>query len=775
MTALAGSSQPTRLSSPIHAIAPFYDVVIVGSGYGGAIAASRLARAGRRVCLLERGREYLPGDFPRTGAEAAGEFQIGGDSAPTGLFDFRRNDDMNVLLGCGLGGTSLINASVTLAAEPRVFDDDCWPAPLRAPGALDAGYRRAREMLRPAPLPETVGPLPKLAALQQAAEHMGADFSRPPIAVNFQDGVNHVGIHQQGCRMCGDCVSGCNYGAKNSVVMNYLPDARSHGAEIYTEVRVRHVERCDGVWLVRYDLPGTGRERFDAPDLFVRAGVVVLAAGSLGSTEILLRSGDRGLPLSRRLGHRFTGNGDVLGFAYNCDVPVRGVGFGDRDAGEPVGPCIGGVIDLRRQADLDTGMVIEEGVIPGALSGVLAGALAAAAALGGVDTDDGVRDRIREIGRRLGSFTGGGGSGGTAVTNTLTYLVMTHDDAGGRMCLDDDRLRIEWPGVGRQEIFRAVRQRLLEATAALGGEFVPNPMAGPLFGQDLVTVHPLGGCVMGEDAGSGVVDHKGRVFAGTEGTDIHDGLYVCDGAVIPRSIGVNPLLTISALAERCCELLAADRGWHGDDGTPSAAPAPAPTPRPGVSFTERMQGYLSTGDHQRGHDRDRAGRSPFAFTVTAVIDDLDGFLSDEAREARIIGTVEAPSLADGPLVATDGVLNLLVADTEHPATRLMRYRMRLTSRRGTEFFLDGVKTIRDDPGFDIWADTTTLSITVHEGRDGSAPVLGTGVLRIDATDLDNQAATIRAVGASTPQQRVAAVTRFGAAFTTSLLQTYGPL
>jgi len=748
------------LSMPMHDIASTYDVVVVGSGYGGGIAASRLARAGRRVCVLERGAEFGPGEFPRTVAEASAQIQVdaavGRVGNSTGLFDFRVNDDMNVVVGCGLGGTSLINAGVVLPAEDRVFDDERWPAPLREPGALRDGYRRARDMLRPTPFPNER--LPKLDALRAAAAGIGAHFSRPPIAVTFADGINHVGVAQQACRSCGDCVSGCNFAAKNSVDVNYLPDARNHGAEIFTRVRVRRVERSGDGWLVYYQPVGYGRRSFTAPEMFVRADVVVLAAGALGSPEILLRSAAHGLPVSRRLGRGFTSNGDVFAFAYNCDSPIHGIGLGaaEADPSEPVGPCIAGLIDLREQADLEDGMVIEEGAIPGPLLPVLAEGLATAAALRGIDTDHGMADRLREVIREIQSIAADGG----ALQHTLTYLVMAHDNASGRMHLDDDRLRIEWPGVGSLGVFRTIRDRLLATTAALGGTYVPNPMESELLGQDLITAHPLGGAAMGEDAGCGVVDHKGRVFAGTEGTDVHDGLYVCDGAVVPRSLGVNPLLTISAVAERCCELLAADRSWSLDYALPSAPSIPAPTPRPGLSFTERMRGTVTMGGI----------RSACGFTLTAVVEDLDRFLDDDQRRARLAGTVEAPALSEAPLTA-HGVLELLVVDPVDPGIRRMTYRMVLTSTTGATFGFHGEKTVRDDRGIDVWADTTTLSITLHDGTE-SGPVLGTGVLRIHPADFAIQVRTVRAIGASTPQQRLAVLSQFNSYFTRSLAEIY---
>src|SRR5450755_2912772 len=147
-----------QLSSPLDEIKDHYTVLVVGSGYGGGIAASRLARAGQQVCILERGREFQSGEYPDTEAEALAEMQAelpsGHTGSRMGLYDFHVNPDVNVFVGCGLGGTSLINGNIALRAEPRVFDDVRWPQALRDDlGSMEDGYQRAEEMLRPEPYP----------------------------------------------------------------------------------------------------------------------------------------------------------------------------------------------------------------------------------------------------------------------------------------------------------------------------------------------------------------------------------------------------------------------------------------------------------------------------------------------------------------------------------------------------------------------------------------------------------------------------------------------
>jgi len=357
--------------------------------------------------------------------------------------------------------------------------------------------------------------------------------------------------------------------------------------------------------------------------------------------------------------------------------------------------------------------------------------------------------------------------------------VMTHDGAEGRMYLEDDRLRIDWPGVGSRPIFEKVNQRLAEATHALGGVYLRDPIWTRLLNKELVTVHPLGGCPMGEDAEHGVVDHKGRVFSGEHGDDVYDGLYVSDGAVMPRSLGVNPLLTISAVAERNVALLASDRGWKIDYTLPTALAKNIPPPlRLGIEFTETMKGYFSTSElekYERGWDRGKKDTSPFQFTLTIVSEDLELMLSDEAHKAEIAGTVIAPMLSAEPLTVTRGEFNLFVRDAAEPGTRKMRYRMHMTSEESKTYFFDGFKLVRDDAGVDMWSDTTTLYITIYESDGEGAAVVGKGILKIKPMDFARQMTTMQVKNAANLAQVLEANARFVRYFAGALFDTYARL
>jgi cholesterol oxidase len=605
-----------------------------------------------------------------------------------------------------------------------------------------------------------------------------------------------VGVEQHACTLCGDCVTGCNHRAKNTTLMNYLPDAWNHGAEIFTQVSVRRVAAnpnptptSPGRWLVYFRPLGVGIERFGKDELVVRADVVVLAAGALGSTEILLRSRAHGLPVSERLGRGFTGNGDVLAFSYNSDGPVHGVGAGARpaealDTPRP-GPCITSVIDLRSSTSpLEDNVIIEEGSLPGPLAAVFPQALAAAASASGKDTDSGVGDFLAERTREVESLTMGPYRG--AMANTQTYLVMANDDGEGQMTLADDRLRIQWPGVGEQPLFGKISTRLEQATKALGGTFVRNPLWLRLATHPLVTVHPLGGCGMGDDAKAGVVNHKNQVFAGASGTAVHEGLYVSDGAVVPRPLGVNPLLTISALGERCCALLARDRSWTIDYALPSRPKAPPPPVTLGIEFSEKMAGHLSRlmvnpgeihgiarAEYLASEEDGKSKKNDFAFVLTIVGHDLEKYTSDEHYQATAAGWVKAPFLSPEPMTVTDGRFTVFITDPDRPDTKQMRYSFKMSAADGKTYRLEGFKIIHHDAPGDMLADTTTLFTTVWEVTASKELKIAQGVLHVHPDDFARQMTTIKAVNATSPQQNLEAAARFGRYFFGVLYGLYG--
>jgi len=535
------------LSSPRGEIKRAYDVVVVGSGYGGGVAASRLSRAGQSVCVIERGKEFPTGSFPSRLPELRRELQLNGgkmrSGSRTGLFDFRLGADIHVLVGCGLGGGSLINAGVALEPDARVFADPAWPAEVAADGLLELGFKRAASMLRPARY-TNVSELTKYRALEAASAAFGVPPVAAPVVVSFEEIVNPAGVMQPACTLCGDCCSGCNVGAKNTVAMTYLPDARAHGADIFTELSVSHVAKEERGWRV-YFAPSDDK---DARPSFVDAKTVVLAAGTLGSTEILLRSRERGLGLSDRLGEGFSANGDIIAFALGGGERVNGIGVGHppKFAGDAIGACVAGQIELPDGPELDHGMIIQEGVLPSALAPLLPVFFIAGGRLLGA-----AQSLIK------GVYQG-------PLSHLHTFFVVSHDDAGGRIMLDNGSAQVHWPGVADQPVYARVDEALTKAAAAVGARYIKSPLAATNMGTKPATAHPLGGCGMGQDAESGVVNHKCQVFDG-KGTDsVHAGLYVCDGSAIPRSIGVNPLLTITALTERAMVHLARDHNLGFD-------------------------------------------------------------------------------------------------------------------------------------------------------------------------------------------------------------------
>ncbi|CAG1021618.1 partial Cholesterol oxidase, partial [Methylococcales bacterium] len=229
-----------KLSNSITELKDRYGIIVIGSGYGGSITAARLAAAGYEVCLLERGKEWIPGEFPDEINEVTAQFRS--DSNPLGLYDYRVTEDVDVFVGCGLGGTSLINANVIFKPDDDVFNNPRWPDEIREDrdnGKLNKYYEKVNGMLQGAVYPDNRPPLGKIKAHEKSAKDRPGKYYKLNLAVNFEkydNEPNHVGVHQRPCILCGDCMTGCNVLAKNTLYMNYLPFAKSQGAFIITEM-----------------------------------------------------------------------------------------------------------------------------------------------------------------------------------------------------------------------------------------------------------------------------------------------------------------------------------------------------------------------------------------------------------------------------------------------------------------------------------------------------------------------------------------------------------
>jgi cholesterol oxidase len=551
-----------------------YDVIVIGSGYGGAVTAARLATAQwpnskPSICILERGKEWLPGQFPDKLEGAVKESR--NQSNPLGLYDNQFSPDIGVLMGSGLGGTSLVNANVAIRPDSELFDQPPWPQAVRTAsqgGQLTQYYDRAHATLFAGPHPQAMN-LNKVKALQKGSKNIaGAKFEIQDIVVNFTyEGHNNWGVQQRKCINCGDCTSGCNVGAKNTLDTNYLAIAKWGGTHIFTQVEVKHIREDEaGGYLINYLRRESAAGQAEEGTIKAKQ-IVVVAAGTLGTNGIMLRSRQVGLSLSDALGTRFSGNGDFFGVAYNSDERTNVLGWGaypDSDRALRLqtvpgqllnpGPAIVSRIRFNTDKPLKERFKSEDLSIPFMY---VDAARTALAFMIGQDTDpNDFFDNIEEAGRRLrdiGALDPALQKG--ALNYSLAFLVNGHDDSGGRIELDPQTQEtvVRWPDAGKQEIFKQMNQRLKAHTKVLGGSYIENPLWGFAPFRTLITAHPLGGCPMSDSHTTGVVSDQGQVFDANG--NLYDGLYLADAAVIPTSIGVNPFMTISALAERRAEHL----------------------------------------------------------------------------------------------------------------------------------------------------------------------------------------------------------------------------
>jgi cholesterol oxidase len=519
-----------------------FDVIVIGSGFGGAVTACRLAEKNLKVLVLERGRRWEADKYPRD-LDDPWIYDPDEPHKQNGWLDFRIFDDMSVAQGAGVGGGSLIYANISVEAKPELFNQG-WPPEITY-AELKPYYEKVGVMLNLQTLPDNQL-TERFKLMKEGAQALGYGdrFRKLPLAVTFDQNwprfpddpfsdrnsekvVNAQGQQQGTCVHCGNCDIGCQVKAKNTLDLNYIPWAEKHGAEVRPLHVVKYISpEADG-YRVHFDRIKDGKLIKGSET----ARRVILAAGSLGSTELLLRCRDqyKTLPkISRFLGYNWSSNGDFLTPAFH-----------EGEVSPTQGPTITCAIDFLDGKVDGQQFFIEDGGFPNVLRNILQSKMKSGAKnpLARVLLE-GLKLVVRED---------------DPLGNVMPWFAQGIDAADGRLRLKRiwyapwrRRLDLKWDIERSEPVIDAIVNMHKRLAKATGGE----PWVPPTWTllKNLVTPHPLGGCNMGTTATDGVVNHRGEVFG-------YPNLYVADGAIIPEAIGLNPSRTIAALAERIADLI----------------------------------------------------------------------------------------------------------------------------------------------------------------------------------------------------------------------------
>ena len=577
-----------------------FDAVIIGSGFGGSVMAYRLAEAGLRVCLLERGKPYPPHSFARAPYELNKNFWDP-SSGLFGLFDVWSFKGSGALVSSGLGGGSLIYANVHLRKDPKWFKEDRpdggyqnWPITY---DDLEPHYESVEQNLNVQKYPLQHAPYnatPKTLAFREASGKLKLDGSthqwmplnlavsfrsrnvrnpdeddpaNPPIVgaelfeevPNYHTVTNKREMPRSTCRLCGECDIGCNYGSKNTLDYTYITKAihQTTPAQIETLCEVKTISPLPGsgykIEFVRHQPdaidPVTGKCP-PPPRFTITAKRLILSAGTFGSPYLLFRNLAAFPNVNRNaLGSRFSVNGDLLSFIANSMEQRHGKSV-PRNLDPTFGPVITSAIrvgdTLDEMGQQGRGFYTEDGGNPYLFSwfaeiqgfpGFLRRSLKFLKMAAKYRL--GLQNDANlsaEIADLLGS--------GAASLSSVPILSMGRDFANGNLSLKGDLLECDWTQKKSKEYYDRVRRVGRAIARALNAEYIDNPSYQ--YFHQVLTAHPLGGCPMGLTNEDGVVDSFGEVFG-------HPGLYVVDGSIMPGPVGPNPSLTIAAISNRAAD------------------------------------------------------------------------------------------------------------------------------------------------------------------------------------------------------------------------------
>jgi cholesterol oxidase len=509
-----------------------YDVIIIGSGFGGSVAALRLSEKGYRVAVIEQGRRVAKDELEKANKSPLHLFWMPALKLK-GFFTQRFFRHVTIVGGVGVGGGSLVYAAVLLEPKQAFYQDPAW-AGLEADweSELRPHYQTASHMLGRVTCPTSHVQDEFLKQTAQAM-NVGHTFGAVPLGIYFgaenspDPFFNGEGPMRNGCIECGACLAGCATGAKNTLDKNYLYFAEKLGARILPERKVTMLRAVENGYEVGMVNPLNGKK---VPPL--SAPKVVLAAGVLGTLEILFRAREAHtlIHLSPMLGRRVRTNSEA----------IVGVLSRDKSVDLSHGPAISSDFHANEHTHVTQNRLPASYWFMKLYSGPLV---------------DGRKPFWRAL-RSLAQFL----IRPLRSTASMFSFKDWHKNITLLSIMQnlDNQMSFEWGGLFQKRLRSATEsgksapafiQEANDAARAYAkvSDGIPhNSLLESVLNMS-VTAHILGGCPIGADAEHGVIDTHHEVFG-------HPGLYVMDGSVIPVNVGVNPSLTITALAERAASL-----------------------------------------------------------------------------------------------------------------------------------------------------------------------------------------------------------------------------